>query len=315
MATPQTPARDSFRVPNSVIQDLTTNTASDLNGPSAFPLVTLLGLLTAVAPKAPHKEVRMRLSQILEIIAVSKQVALAVDREWKTADGVTRKNQYRSRRFSPKHLQQVHGALLTLFQASVCVQRWDKEKLQRLDRQVHILDMFGYVYEHGGKALDLDDLPPDREKINVGSDERPVWRVRRQTHKGGRFDRPTAIMFRLNAELANELSGRSDTVKFTIIARKVFTLFRQYMNQPTVIRLVMLVLRQTAPDFRRNLRQLITDLGFDVTHPVRAMGDLRQALTELQQHRLVTDFTVDSDNDMLAVSRNPDWHREVVTCP
>jgi hypothetical protein len=292
-----------------VIQNVTTNTASEINRLSAFPLVTLLGLLTKVAPKSPQKQVKMRLSEILQIIEVSKQVTLAVDREWQTEDGATKKRRYQCKRFSPKHLRQVHDALLTLYNTSVRIQRWNKEK-QRLDQQVHILDTFGYVYENGGKALDMDDLPPDREKVNVGTDERPVWRLRRQTENGGRFDRPTGIVFRLNAELANELSKQQGTLGFTLIACKVFAIFKQYMKRPAMIRLIMLVLRQTGPDFRRNLQQLVADLGFDATHPVRAAEDLGRALAELQQLRLVTSFTMDTSNDKLAVVCNRDWHRE-----
>ncbi len=303
------PLADSFRVPNSVIQDLTTNAASEINQLNAFPLVTLLGLLSRVTPKMPQKEVRLRLAEILQIIEVSRQVNLAVSREWETEAGVT-KRKYECKRFSPKHLQQVHDALLILANTSAQVRQWDKEKRQWLVRQVHVLDSFGYVYEKCGKMLDLDDLPPDREKINVGSAERPVWRVRRQTDQGARFDRPVGIVFRLNTELAKELSGGRETIQFTIIARKVFSLFKQHMKRPTMIRLIMLVLRQTGPEFHRNLQQLIADLGFDATHPARAVEDLGRALGELQQLRLITSFTVDTDNDKLAVVRNPDWHRE-----
>jgi hypothetical protein len=135
--------------------------------------------------------------------------------------------------------------------------------------------------------------------------------LRRQTENGGRFDRPTGITFRLNTELANELSGKSGTVRFTLIARKVFSLFKRYMKRPAMIRLIMLVLRQTGPDFQRNLQQLIIDLGFDTTHPARAVEDLGRALGELQQLRLVSNVTVDTDTNKLAVVRNPDWHREV----
>ena len=308
MEEPAKPLADSFRVPNSITQGLTTSTAAGLNRLSAFHTVVLLGLLTKVAPKAPKSEAKMTLSRILEIIEVGKQVAHAVAREWETENGVT-EHKYHYRRFNPKYLPRVHDALLTLYNTSVRVQRWNKKK-QRTNQYVHILDAFGYVYEDGGKTLDLDDLPPDREKTNVGTDERPLWRVWRQTENGERFDRPTGIVFRLNTELADELSKKRGTLGFTIIARKVFALFRQFMKRPAMIRLIMLVLRQTGPDFHRNLQQLIVDLGFDASHPARAVEDLRRALAELQQLRLVTNFTVDTGNDKLTVDRNADWHRE-----
>jgi hypothetical protein len=313
MATPTTPPPDSFRVPNSVIQGLTTNTSSDLNRLSAFQMVTLLGLLTRVTPKAPQKEVTMRLSEILEIIEVGKQVAHAVDREWETAAGARIKRRYKCHRFSPTHLQQVHEALLALYDTSVAIQRWDKKQQHRLDdRQVHVLDMFGYTYQRDGKMLDLDNLPPDSRRVNVNSDERPVWRVCRQREDGDRYDRPSGIVFRLNTELANELARKQGTVGFTIIARKVFGLLKRYMRQPAVIRLIVLILRQTGNEFSRNLKQVLGNLGFDTTHPARAIQDLKQALAQLQRLRLVTDYTVDVDADTLVVVRNSDWHREEV---
>ena len=278
-------------------------------------MVTLLGLMTKIAPRAPEKEVKMTLSEILEVLEVSRQVAHVVDREWTTDEGETRRNRYQCQRFSPKHLQQVHDSLLALHNTSVLIQRWDKDRRHRLDdRHVHLLDMFGYTYQRDGKVLDLDDLPAGAEKVNVGSEERPVWRLRLQTENGGRYDHPSGIVFRLNTELANELTNRRGTLGFTIMARKAFKLFKQYLRNPTVIRLIILILRQTSPDFSRGLRQMLDGLGFDPTHPVRAEEHLKQALMELQQLQVVTDFTVDSAGDKLGVVRNTDWHRQEGVC-
>jgi hypothetical protein len=49
--------KGGFRVPNSIIQGLTTTTAAGLNRLTVFQMVTLLGLLTRVSPKQPTKEV------------------------------------------------------------------------------------------------------------------------------------------------------------------------------------------------------------------------------------------------------------------
>jgi hypothetical protein len=317
MATP-TPSKDSFRVPNSIIQGLTTSTPAELNRLSAFQMVVLLGLLTRVSPKSPHKEVTMRLSEILEIVEVSKQVAHAVNREWETGEGETTKRRYQCQRFSPRYLQQVHEALLALFDTSVVVQRLDRNRRHRFDeRHTHLLDMFGYTYQRDGKVLDLDDpgnLPAGAKKVNVGSEERPVWRLHLQAENGGRYDRPCGIVFRLSTELVDELVGKQGTMGFTIMARKVFKLFKQYMRNPAVIRLIILILRQTGQDFSRGLRQLLDSLGFDPTHPVRAIDHLEQALTELQQLQVIAGFTVDSASDKLGVVRNTNWHREEAVC-
>lgn len=309
------PTKGSFRVPNSIVQGLTTSTACELNRLGAFQMVTLLGLLTKVAPKAPEREVRMGVSEILEVIEVSKQVAHVVNREWETESGETRRQRYQGLRFSPKHMQQVHKALLDLYDTSVLIRRWDKSGQHRLDdRQVHVLDMFGYSYRRDGKELDLDDLPVGHLKVNVGTQDRPVYRIRRQTENGDRYDHPSGIVFRLNTELAQELAKARGTVGFTILARRVFTLFKRYMRTPAMIRLIILILRQTGSEFTRGLRQVLDDLGFDVSHPARAVQDLEEALAELQRVQLVVNFTLDAAQDTFVVERNTNWHREEVVC-
>ena len=302
---------DSFRVPNSIIQGLTTNTTAELNKLGAFATLVLLGLLTQVSPKSPQKEVRMRLSTILEIVEVSRKVAHEVERAWTPASGEIRKRRYPCRRFSPRHLQMVHEALLALYNQSVLIRRRDTQsQRQRDERQVHLLDMFGYWYQRDGKSLDVDDLPPGSQKVNVGTDERPLWRIGQQTEDADRFDSPSGIVFRLNSELADELAGKKGTLQFTLLARKAFNLFKKYSKNPSMIRLILLVLRQTNKDFSRDLTMALEGLGFDGSHPSRAAESLTRALGELRQLRLVVDFTVDSANNNLTVSRNMEWHRE-----
>src|SRR4051794_1216785 len=193
-ATPK--KRGSFRVPNSVVQGLTTASATGLNRLTSFEMVTLFGLMAHVSPKQPQKEVRLTVADILEIIGVSKTVSSAVDRQWTTRSGEERRKRYTSFRYSPRHLDLVHDALLALHNTSVAIHHYDKESGQKIkDKIVHILDSFGYCYEVGGRRLDVDDLPPDRERVNIGTDARPVWRVRRKTVGGGRYERPTAVTF------------------------------------------------------------------------------------------------------------------------
>src|SRR5690349_18051525 len=102
MTTP-TPPRGSFRMPNSIVQGLTTTTPTGLNRLTAFQMVTLFGLMAHVPAKHPQREVRIRLRDILEIIRVGKTVTDAVDRTWTTRDGVERRRRYRRARYNPKH--------------------------------------------------------------------------------------------------------------------------------------------------------------------------------------------------------------------
>jgi hypothetical protein len=307
MLTP-TPPRGSFRMPNSIVQGLTTTTPTGLNRLTAFRTVVLFGLMARVSAKHPHREVRLRLRDILEIIRVGKGATLAVDRTWETRDGVRRHRRYAARRFSPKHLEQVHDALLALYDQSVIIRHRDGGARPGVkERIVHVLDSFGYCYELGGYAVDVDDLPPDRMKVNVGTEERPVWRIRRRTTAGNHYERPTGVLYRINTELAREMSNQKGTLAFTVFAHRVFDLFRMFMKTPAAMRLLILVFRQTGDDFTRVMSQLLNDLGWDMTHPTRAIQQLKQILERLRTDEIVADFVVDPAADRVVVSVNRTW--------
>jgi hypothetical protein len=306
-----TPSRGSFRVPNSVVQGLTTTTPTDLNRLTAFQMVTLFGLMAHVSSKHPRREVRLRVAGILEIVRVSKSVTGVVGRTWTTKDGQQRRREYPRRRYSPKHLEQVHDALLALYNQSVVIRRRDGgPKREIKERIVHILDSFGYCYEAGGHPVDVDDLPPDREKVNIGTGDRPVWRIRRRTSRGERYERPAGVLYRINSELADELINRQDTIGFTVFARRVFELFRAFAKAPAAVRLLITVLRQTGGDFTRVLGQLLDDLGWDTTHPARAIAQLEQVLERLRRFEVVADFAIDREADRITITTDRTWFQE-----
>lgn len=298
----------AIRVPNSIVQGLTTSTAADLNRLTSFEMVTLLGLLTKVPANCPDGEVHTTVSEILRIVEVSRQVQHAVEREWDTCDGRQTRRRYQARRYSPAHITKVNDALQALFDRSVVIVRKEAGG-GRSERLAHILDSFGYIYECDGKPLDLDDLPRSREKVNVGSDDRPVWRVRRRGPDGCAFDRAHGVVFRLNAELASELLRKPNTIGFTLIAGRVFGLLRRYIRRPAILRLIVLLLRQTSDQFTRPLREAVDNLGFDATHSERAVFGLREALTSLSRDGLVRDFDIDEDKNRLTVHLLRNWYK------
>lgn len=309
MANPTFPTKGSFRVPNSIVQGLTTCTTEGLNGLNAFQMVTLLGLLTQVSPKHPEREVRTTVTGILKIIEVGRHVAHAVDRQWETKAGQTRKRRYCNERFSPAHIQRVHKALLVLHEQTVVVRSRRNRRGAVTDRVVHILDSFGYVHERDGEIVDLDSLPPDRQKFNIGSKDRPVYRIGRQDNGKEKYDRTSGVLFRLNTELAHELSKRRGTIGFSVIAGKVFGVFRQHMRNPTMIRLILLILRQTDDSFVRKLGSQLAGLGWDMSHPCRAARQCETALANLKESGLVIRYDVDRANDRLFVKVNREWCR------
>ena len=298
----------AFKVPNSVIQGLTTATPPQLNRLSTMQMMTLFGLLTLVDKKQPEREVRAKVSDLLEIIEVSRTVAHVVDREWDNADGASCKKRYSVNRFSPSHVQRINDALVALHNQQVVVFTESKQNhTKREVRTVHILDMFGFEYTQNGKPLDVHNLPSGLTKMNAGTSDRPLWKVRKQGED--RNERVSGILFRLNAELVREMRGEKGTVKHTVLARKIFNLFRQLCRQPATIRLAVLVLRQTDTGFTRALLKVLDDLGFDIAHRSRAVEQLRAACRTLMDSEVIKNFEIDPASDRVWIERNREWHR------
>lgn len=315
---------EAFRVPNSVLQSLTTSTDTAANRLPAFTMTTLLGLMALVDPKRPANDVRTKIATILDIIEVGRGVAHAVEQEWTTQSGETHVKRYAARRFSPSSVQHINAALLQLHSQTVVVQRRNpRQDVKRENCVVHLLDMFGYCYGRGSGLLDLDDLPPNKKKVNVGSEDRPVWRLRRVEDGQDVDERPVGVVFRLNKELAEELSGSGKTIGFTLIARRVFGLLRTLHHNSAAIRLLLLTLRQRNDCFFRRLGKLLEALGCDTQHPERAMETLTTALDNLRSLGVITGYAIDASTDRIEISKDPTWlektalvrHEEVSDCP
>ena len=307
-------ANDVLRVPNSLIQGLTTATPTELNRLNAFETTMLLGLLALVDQKHPNRDVYTSISQVLEIIKVGRNVAQTVDRKWTNADGTTQVRKYDSTRYSPRIRERIQDALIRLHDRKVQIQRWrGKKPRNHQHRCVHVLEMFGFTYEREGEQLDVYNLPLALTKANRGSDERPVWRIVKTDDDGQEIElRATGIVFRLSKELGEELRGKNGTVKFTIVARRIFGLLRRFARQPTAIRLLLTVIRQTSVQFDRRLIKLLHDLGFDRSHRKRSQNELTNILDELVESRIVKQYKLDPTTDRLSVTRNPAWYTDGV---
>jgi hypothetical protein len=240
---------------------------------------------------------------------VGRQVAHAVDREWKNRDGTTQRRRYKGKRFSPRKMEHIQMALLELHNQTVMVQRPAAAGGGRDDLCVHVLDMFGYRYRQAGRDIDFDNLPEGMCKINIGPAERPVWRLRRSGDEVDREERASGIIFRLNQELARELQNEKGTICSTIIAHKVFGVLREFSRQPAAMRLLLLVLRQTNEQFTRQLKNMLEELGFEPGHPARAVEQLRCTLDRLRSLEVVDYSCINLEEDRLVVVRNLDWHK------
>ena len=307
-------ANDVLRVPNSLIQGLTTATSTELNRLNAFDTTTLLGLLALVDQKHPNRDVYTSISQVLEIIEVGRNVAQTVDRKWINADGTTQSRTYSSTRYSPRIRERIEDALIRLHDRKVQIQRWEGRKPRnRQDRCVHVLEMFGFTYVREGRQLDVDDLPQNLAKANRGSDERPVWRIVETDEDGQEIEfRATGIVFRLSKELGEELRGKNGTVKFTMVARRIFGLLRRFSRQPTAIRLLLTIVRQTDVEFTRRLNKLQNELGCDKFRRNKFEANLTSILDELVEEDIVRQYNLAPSTDRLTVTRNPDWYTDRV---
>jgi hypothetical protein len=306
----------SFRVPNSVIQGLTTTTPTDLNRLTAFEMVTLIGLFTLVSPKSAELDVKATVGELLDIIEVSSTVAQVAERTWETADGQQRSRRYRASRKNPAYHRKINDALLSLFEKQIEVRTYEKSGGRHVlqFRNVHLLESFGYDYVVDGRQLDLDRLPPGYAAVNVDGLERRVRRVRR-SDSSAQMLRPRRVYYRFPRELTAELRGTKGTICSTIVARQIFGLFRTHMRSPATIRMILLVVRQTDEKLTRQLRPMMADIGLPVDHLDRAVNTLREITAALIDDGLIADVEVDVTGNRFRATVVRNWYRNDAADP
>ncbi len=302
------PSSTSFRVPNSIVQGLTTSTDMQLNRLTAVEIVTLIALVSFVASDAPDKEVKVKLADILAAMELYKACSNTFTRHWEENTGESRRNRYWNVRYSPAQTKAVQDALPVLAGLEVIIKRKEKGQKQWSSSRVPIFREFGYRFERDGKSLDVHHLPPGYERENVGTTERPLWVVYVQTPDGKRRLPCKHIYFRLNDKLADEVQGRRGTLQSTLFDRQVFTLLRHISKDPKAIRLLILVLRQTGASFTRVLSSMLKDLGYDMSHKKRSIQILRDTLYRLVQVRVVNQFNISPETNRLFIDHNKDWY-------
>jgi hypothetical protein len=89
----------------------------------------------------------------------------------------------------------------------------------------------------------------------------------------------------------------------------VFGLLRAFCRDAVAIRLLLLVVRQTAPEFARRLGPLLDGLGLEAEHRGRSLWRLRDILDRLKELSVIRDYRLE-EGGRLTVERNVDWHRE-----
>ncbi len=298
----------SFRIPNSIVQGLTTSTETQLNRLTSVETVTLMALVSFVASDTPGKEVNVKFAEILAAMELYKACSITFTRHWEKNTGESRRKRYSSVRYSPAQTKPVQNALLFLAGLEVIIKRKEKGQKQWSKFRVPIFREFGYHYEIDGEVLNVHHLPPGYARENIGSDNRPLWVVYIQTPAGRERLPSKSIYFRLNEKLADEMQGLKGSVKFTLFDRMVFALLRRLSRDPKAIRLLILILRQTDASFTRVLSLMLNDLGYDMSHKNRSIQILRDTLYQMVQVQVVNHFKIDPETDRLFIDHNKDWY-------
>lgn len=270
-------------MPNSIIQTLTAVEKDGLDDLSGLGVVVLLGMFAKVRQSAPGETVFVSFSEILEMIGELKSCSQTV------SNGVRK---YTNERFSPKMFSNVKKIIDSIFNIRYC--KTETRNGKSTESWLPVFSEYGFEYSGTDGPLDLEHLPEDLSKVNVCEDCcKPVYKLQRK--KSGRFLSPERFFFRMESGLVAELLARKNTISFTAISRKIFSLLKRLGRTKTLVRLVLLILRQRKAEFSRKLEKLFSHLGFDTSHKSRSLDGLSHMLDQLKSERFVSDFQINGD--------------------
>ncbi len=268
---------------------------------TARPTITALGLLGLVDPKHPEKEVTVPATRILEITHAAQDIE----------NRLSGKSGFHS-----KHFADVGDAMVALYTTELQVRtvrhrrkgKRSKGIKETEYRWIHFLDTFKYVYVTGSGTEENLDLLPDIAKVNISkSGDRAVYKLR-----DGR--RPTRIGFRLNTELAMELTRRGQRTTFY---GAVFELLRKLADNPGAIRTALWVIAHRDLLIKTNRTWLWEHLIAGVGNRTRAEREARVSavLEKLQRNGVITGATTQKyaeasrkEGNYLILQKAESWH-------
>lgn len=300
-----------IKMPNTLVQGITDNGSDPaLAGLSGLDLIVLVGCLSFVDPKNPGASVNIRFANLLDILQFNKKCSHKVYSHAVTPSGA--RAEYLTSRFSPKDVKRIKASIEKLFQVKCVSFRQDAKTLK--EEHTHIFDSYGYIYEHGNRVLDLDDLPPGLKKVKTCvTCPRSIDKV--LDCSSGKMKTPSYFFFRLNSTLVEELKGNRKTIGSTKLSVKIFSLLARLKRERTTIKTLLLILRQTRKDgmfVRCDLKRTLDALGFDSSHFSRSCTGLRTLLSGLVAERVVVTFNIDTETNRLEITQNKNWYKEVL---
>ena len=165
-----------------------------------------------------------------------------------------------AKKFHPDRFSLVTRALTELFAKPIQIRTvgyrrgTTKGRPQKVEsvQAVHFLDAFRVIYQDkNGRDLSLD-LLPESARTNISPVEgRPVFKL-----LGNR--RPIGFGFRLNTELAKEISNRGH--RYTIFVAAIFPLLKKLANDPAAVRVALWMISERRQEVPRNSAWLIEHL-------------------------------------------------------
>ena len=283
--------RGSFRMPNSIIHTLTEVEKDGPEDLSGLAVVVLLGMFSKIDSKAPGEYVYTNFSNLMESIGEIKSCSMGT---------VIATSGRGYDRFSPKTFKDIKGIIDLIFNIRYCKIKPGSSGYK--ESWLPVFTEYGYEYRSKEGAYDLDNLPEDLERVNACEwCDRPIYKVRK---KSGKYLAPCRFFFRLEPGLVAEIGAGKNTLYFTRISGKIFSLLKKLGRTKTMVRLVLLILRQTKGTFNRRLGKLLGNLGFDFTHKSESISYLNRMLEDLKSEQLIRDFNIEGDSLSIEWNKN-----------
>ena len=268
-----------------------------------FDLWAMLGCFSLLDPKQPTKSVRVTLTEFLEILDFVRTISNALGHYPTFASG-----EYSMLKESLHRLFTIDA----VFNREYVVKTGHRGRpaKQLIEIHAHVLASYAYIYPP-------DIIPPDQLPE---AKRRNVNRAKTLKNEDGpaifeRVDiRPEAIDLRISEELLRGLTKTDPNIGTTIVPVRIFALRRQIGNRPTVVKILLWVIRQTADTPKIRLDRLLKALGLDRDRRNRSRTEetVTGALDFLKTLGVIKDWQIEpykkTGEPMVVVSKAAAWH-------
>ena len=305
-------SEDTFKLDNLVTQNIPDLFGArtpqlyllpDMEPLGPFDLWAMLGCFSLLDAKQPTKSVRVTLTDFLEILDFVRTISNALGHYPTFASG-----DYSMVKESLHRLFTVE-AIFNLY-SPVKTGRPGRPTKQLVEIHARVLASYAYIYPP-------DVIPPDQLPE---SKRRNVNKAKTLKNEDGpavfeRVDiRPEAIELRISEELLRGLTGTEPNIGATIVPVGIFKLRRQIGNRPTVVKVLLWVIRQTAGTPKIRLERLLATLGLDRDKRNRSRTEetVKNAFVFLQELGVIDGWKIElhkkTGEPMVVVTKAADWH-------